>query len=507
MANASAIALFVWLALTGISFPLAGEELSAGTQLEARFDIATGSGISQQGDRINATIIAPVYRSGKILVPQETIISGNVQKVVRLGLGLKHLTAAIGYRFDTLRLPDGQVISLKTRLVEVETAKERVTSDGIVHGISPSANLSSSVSTYVWPLLYAAPVAGMPVMAVKFLIARSPDSEIYFPTGTEIILRVMEPVNVPETTNPLKVASFTLEETEAAHRILNEYPDQRAEKGGKPSDLVNILFLGNANQIDRAFRAAGWSGAERTSAVSLYRMFHCLVERSGYRKAPMGKLTLNGTPADAAYQKSLNTFSRRHHLRLWKDQRHPNVWMSAATEDTAIRVQNFHLTHSIDPQIDDERAKVVNDLVFTGCVESAALLPRHSVPRTLNEKGEGELVTDGSIAVLQLNDCHASRTPPLGIARTRPRRLVQSLVALRKDIVRSNLAFVGYRMVKLAAGNSGSPEPSTSARVDRQPAIAPANVPDRTRSSIFDAANRPSPQSLGSIDRPTQRLR
>jgi hypothetical protein len=181
--------------------------------------------------------------------------------------------------------------------------------------------------------------------------------------------------------------------------------------------------------------------------------------------------------------------------------------LSAATEDTAIRVQGFHLTHSIDPKIDDERAKVVNDLVFTGCVESAALLPRNSVPRTLNEKGEELLVTDGSIAVLQLNDCYASRTPPLSIARTRPRRLVQSLVALRKDIVRSNLAFVGYRMMKLAVGNSQSPTPSTTARIDRQPAIAPAIVPDRTRSSIFDAANRPLPQVPEAIDRPLPHLR
>jgi LssY-like putative type I secretion system component LssY len=325
---------------------------------------------------------------------------------------------------------------------------------------------------------------------VKFLIARSPDSEIYFPAGTELILRVMESVNVPEAANPRQIARFTPEETAEAHRILESYPEQRAEKGGKPSDLVNILFLANAQQIDRAFRAAGWSGAERTSPMSIYRMYHCLVERSGYKRAPMGKMTLNGTPADAAYQKSLNTFSRRHHLRLWKDRQYPDAWLSAATEDTAIRVQRMHLTHTIDPRIDDERAKVVNDLVFTGCVESAALLPRDSVPRKLNEKGEGVLMTDGSIAVLRLNDCHASQTPPLSIARTRPRRLVQSLVALRKDVVRSNLAFVGYRMIKLAAGNSKSSSAKTVAAADRKSALPPAVTPDRTRSSIFDAANR-----------------
>jgi hypothetical protein len=206
----------------------------------------------------------------------------------------------------------------------------------------------------------------------------------------------------------------------------------------------------------------------------------------------MGKLTLNGSPADAAYQKSLNTFSRRHHLRVWKDPDHPDVWFSAATEDTAIRVKKLHLTHSIDPHIDDERAKVVNDLVFTGCVDSAALLSRDSVPGTVNEKGDGVLITDGNIAALRLNDCHASQRPPLGFARTRPRRLVQGLVALRKDIVRSNLAFVGYRMMKLVARSSSFSAPTDVASEQAAGVVAPVhNV--RTRSSIFDAANRPLP--------------
>jgi hypothetical protein len=139
MVKAPAITLFVWLALTGALFRASAEELRAGSLLEARLSVATGSGISRPGDSVSAAIIAPIYANGRIVVPQETTISGKVQKVVRLGLGLKHLTAAIRYQFDTLRLPDGQVISIKTSLNEVETAKERVAGDGLVHGISPTA--------------------------------------------------------------------------------------------------------------------------------------------------------------------------------------------------------------------------------------------------------------------------------------------------------------------------------------------------------------------------------
>jgi len=123
MAKASTAALFLLLASTATPFRISAEELEAGSLLEARLNVATGSGISRAGDRVSATIIAPVYADGRMIIPQDATVSGRVQKVVRLGLGLKHLAAAIAYDFDTLRLPGGEVISIKTSLTEVETAK------------------------------------------------------------------------------------------------------------------------------------------------------------------------------------------------------------------------------------------------------------------------------------------------------------------------------------------------------------------------------------------------
>jgi len=83
------------------------ELLPAGKSLEARMTTPTGSRISQAGDRIQATIIAPTMINGRLVVPQGATISGAVDRVERLGLGLKHITASISYRFDLLHLPDG----------------------------------------------------------------------------------------------------------------------------------------------------------------------------------------------------------------------------------------------------------------------------------------------------------------------------------------------------------------------------------------------------------------
>jgi hypothetical protein len=303
------------------------------------------------------------------------------------------------------------------------------------------------------------------------LIARSPDPEIYFPAGTELVLRLTAETDIPSI-GVMPDAITPPSERDLAHveKILAKLPEQRTERrGNRPSDWVNMLFLGSRESIDRAFQAAGWAGAQRHSLISIYRMYHCMVQRMGYRAAPMGHLTLNGVTADAEYQKSLNTFSKRHHLRLWK-QGQEDVWLSAATEDVGYKVRRMHLTHATDPRIDNERAKVLNDLAFTGCVETAALRTRESSDP--GGQREHSINTDGEIAIVRMNDCRYPRTMPGGHAnsgrRGRP-RAVQALVALRNDLIRANpVSFAVNTVRRLQAHrdpqtNGFTPAPGSSA--------------------------------------------
>jgi hypothetical protein len=454
----SLVTLLASAALFSIVLPsLAADELPAGTTLEVRLSVATGSRLSHTGDRVEGTIIAPVLSLGRVLISQGTAVLGTVASVERLGLGLKHLTAGIEYCFHTLRLPDGEMVPIETRLIEVQTAKERVNVAGGVGGIHPTANLSSSISLYALPFLSVAPEVVGPVLAIKLLIARSPDPEIYFPPGTEIILQLTAAADIHRPSiSPPDVASLPADEIADARRLLDRSPQSRAVKeSGQPSDLVNILFLGSREQIDLAFHAAGWSGAQRRSAMSLYRMYHSLVERIGYSMAPMQKLTLSGKPPDAAYEKSLDTFSKRHHLRLWKEPG-SDFWLCTATEDVGYTFHGLNLTHATDPRIDNERAKVVNDLNFTGCLDAATLLRRDSLRTADNTLGS--VLTDGSIAVVRLNSCRSPRTIPTVVANfgRRPhRRFVRGLVALRSDITRSNLIFLVYNTIKLLNAKQG----------------------------------------------------
>ncbi len=460
--------------------------LPASTFLEVRLSSATGSRISHAGDTVNATVIAPVFVGGRLLIPQGAVVSGAVEEAGRLGYGLKHSTSNMQYRFTSLQLTDGTTVPIDAGVAQVETAKERVNADGLIRGIYPTANVSSSLASYVIPLLWISPHFGLPFLGIKVVIARSPDPEISFPAGTEFILRLAADATIPYRATPASaIPQLSYQDMAAVHRVLAKLPQQRTNRGpNHPSDLVNILFLGNRDALNRVFHAAGWSGAHQQSLRSIFGMYHCMVQRMGYSMAPMGRLTLNGVRADLGYQKSLNTFSKRHHVRLWKQQE-DEAWLSSASEDVGYRLRNMHLTHATDPVIDNERNKVLNDLAFTGCLDAAAL-----VPRVMADQQETSIKTDGRIAVLRLNDCEQPRIveKESTAGKQRP-RAIQALVALRNDLIRNNPVFLAYNSMKLLYDRRSGRGSGAGASKQQKTGAPEVNVQSAwIRPSVLDAA-------------------
>ncbi len=180
-----------------------------------------------------------------------------------------------------------------------------------------------------------------------------------------------------------------------------------AQDPPKPSDITNLMLIGSEEQVRQAFAAAGWSVAAGLNTEAKFETFRALAENRGYKEAPVSILLLDGKPPDIVFEKQNNTFSSRHHLRVWRRpatfQGQP-VWAVAATHDTGISFseQNRTFIHNIDPQIDRERAKVVNDLLFTGKVQSVELVDRPNVPQHGQNATGDNLETDARIAVLVL---------------------------------------------------------------------------------------------------------
>ena len=152
-----------------------------------------------------------------------------------------------------------------------------------------------------------------------------------------------------------------------------------------PSDIVNLLFVGSPGAMERAFAAAGWVEADTFRASTAFRTVRAFTENQGYQNAPMSTLLIEGRAPDYSVSKTLNTFAKRHHARIWA---RPETWdgdqvlLAAATRDVGIALapKARTLVHLINERIDNERAKVVNELDLTGCVDATELIPRPWVP-------------------------------------------------------------------------------------------------------------------------------
>jgi hypothetical protein len=444
--------LTLFLLTTAALSTLHAATLPYGSEVEVRLLHKVGSRISHPGDRVEVSVITPVFDRDTQVLAAGSTVSGTVERTDRLGLGLRHATARLDLRFTELHLADGTTFPIDARVASVETARESVRGDGAIIGINPTANFSSGVSVLFTLCNLAEREFRLPILGFKFLAARSPDPEIAFPAGTEMVLRVVGNVDLRSPNQPEPVPMLPAAQIADVQNILAALPAQQTNRGpDHPSDLINILIIGGKDQVNRTFNAAGWSMPETHGVLALYHIFHCAVERKSYSGLPMSDLKLNGYSPDASFEKSLDTFAKRHHIRLWRDAR-SGAWLGAATEDVSYKIYKAHLTHATDRRIDNERAKIVNDLAFTGCIDKGALIPRASL-KPVQESGSS-IVTDGDIAVLQLNGCETPRMVPTDPQSARPVRAIRAVIAVGVDIARSNPVSVAIGLAKSLGDNS-----------------------------------------------------
>ena len=87
---------------------------------------------------------------------------------------------------------------------------------------------------------------------------------------------------------------------------------------GLPGDPVNLVLTGTLQQLNAAFKLAGWSQADRLGLASSWRMIRAFVFNSPYPTAPFSTLYLFGRGQDVGFQKAIdNSPRKRHHIRFW----------------------------------------------------------------------------------------------------------------------------------------------------------------------------------------------
>jgi LssY C-terminus len=438
--------------------PAAG--LSSGASVEARLLSPVSSYSSKAGDAIEAVLVRPICFEEDSAVPAGATLRGVLRRVHRVGLGLAHETARLELDFNQLRLPDGETYTVEARLTGVENARERVDQRGAIHGIRATDTLSSRVASRLEFAVRAHPAAIVPSLALETLLFRFPDPEIRYGPGAELRFLVRFPAGFGATLPCAESESLLADESEVQN-LLAGLPDwSYSKRQPQPMDLVNLLFLGSLQDLQNAFAIAGWAGSDENSLTSGFHAIQAIAEDREYAAAPMRTLLLEGAPPDLRLQRTLNTFDKRDHLRIWKrvgEWHGAPIWAGAATRDVAATFsmrRPFGFTHRIEHNVDLERDAVVTDLKFTGCVQSAAYAARPPAPAPAETASRRGITSDGRVAIVLLGPCAAElqreETPPLPTPSLETRFIRRVILTARNHFIRDNIVWRSGDALRIA---------------------------------------------------------
>jgi hypothetical protein len=184
-----------------------------------------------------------------------------------------------------------------------------------------------------------------------------------------------------------------------------------------PGDPLNIVIIGSGLRAFIPFVRRGWDPTEKLSRHSVGRTIASSPFGGRYRTAPVSPLFVFGRPPDAALQKARATVDERNHLRVWLTPlryQGLDVGIGQISRDIGVRFSSkTFVTHQIDPEVDDARYYLVQDLMLSGGVvkigwvtgvgQAAIATPR------FNYTGD-PYYTDGIRVVLLMGEQHV----PLG---------------------------------------------------------------------------------------------
>jgi hypothetical protein len=383
---------------------LQGATLPVGTQIEIRLT-SEASSDKPSGATVTGVVIVPVLLNGVPVLNAGAQVTGNTADAA----AAKPATDAGGEKPATLRLQftkiadaSGHSQPLSCSLVSVDNAREKVEDSGLITGIIASQTYAGLLNMGLGKLTGQ---FGSVLNAAKGAFLKDVDPSIDYKPGVELTIKLTKELNWSAGAPAASIAAIT--PADALGTLVATEPFRTvAQNPPKPSDLTNLMFIGTQEQVQTAFKEAGWFTAAELSANSRAETARAIIENRGYSEAPMSVLYLDGKPPEMTFQKQNNTFDKRHHIRIWLRPEKFNgqpVWVAAATHDTGITLSpvSHNFTHGIDPNIDAERSKVTNDLLFTGQVKAIALVDRPQVPADLSNATGDKLVSDHKLAVLQ----------------------------------------------------------------------------------------------------------
>ena len=464
LARLSAAALLAVL----FSFPCVSpaaancDSIPAGKSFWVRLLDPVASYSSKPGASIRAVLIQSPECGTTPVFPAGIEVDGEIVSVRKVGLGFVHDTASVEIQFDRIVTADGSVLPIASQVVEIDNARETAR-HGVIRGIRATNTPQGRITSGLIHLPTYNPYGDMGLIVYRALSVL-PEPEIYLPPGTDLRLRLNVPLYVGDQPE-LPPASFSLDEYERGdiELLLQNGSDRTTTRYGKDADLVNLLFVGSQPQLEAAFSAAGWMPGDPNSSHAFRKELFAFLTFTNYSTMPISHQLLDGQSQDFTWQKSLNSYGRREHLRVWGQSRTvlgDQAWLSAYTRETsaALSLKYHKFIHHIDRNLDEGVNMLVRDLTLSGCVDSVRLMPRPDVPQQLFNATGDEMRTDGTLTIVHLKDCSRpaisySRANPLIPIRPRSKfvRYFRTQVLLYKsDVIRGNIIYGTFDLCRMS---------------------------------------------------------
>ena len=155
-------------------------------------------------------------------------------------------------------------------------------------------------------------------------------------------------------------------------QVLEDLPCcTRGGDGKTPGDPLNIVVISKFDESEVLFPfiRRGWDLTETRSRSSVWNTVKSSVFRMQYRYSPMSPLRVFDRPQDISLQKARTTVNERNHLRLWMSPYRyegMHVFVGQISRDIGVRLSSkTFVTHKIDPEVDEARAYLTQDLLYS----------------------------------------------------------------------------------------------------------------------------------------------
>ena len=151
--------------------------------------------------------------------------------------------------------------------------------------------------------------------------------------------------------------------------------DKKNEDLGDP---LNLVVIGDPNDVYNAFIRAGWDETETINKASLWKTMRSAIGGVEYRYSPVSALYVFDRPQDVAFQRARSNINERNHLRLWmSSMRYEGkpVWLGQISRDIGVRFTRKTITtHKIDPDVDETREFLLENLIYSQALQKFAYL-------------------------------------------------------------------------------------------------------------------------------------